>query len=185
VRLTRRDALLSAVAGVLCGCGLAGLHTVESGSSAAAEPDRSVDGSVDLAPETVATLISIAEVVYPSAVEVTPSFVETYAVRGGANETAGIQAATEDLDAAAREMTGRRFGALPPAQREGVLRELGIGSVHPRPNGTISARIRYYLVNGLLLALFTTPKGGRLFGIDNPTGHPGGYHGAAEQGVDE
>jgi len=35
-------------------------------------------------------------------------------------------------------------------------------------------RVRYYLVNDLLFALYSSPTGGKLVGIENPQGHPGG-----------
>jgi hypothetical protein len=34
--------------------------------------------------------------------------------------------------------------------------------------------VRYYVVNELLLALYASPTGGELVGIENPQGHPGG-----------
>jgi hypothetical protein len=43
------------------------------------------------------------------------------------------------------------------------------------PNGNIPERIRYYVVNQLLYGLYTAPTGGRLLGIENPVGHPGGF----------
>jgi len=53
-----------------------------------------------------------------------------------------------------------------------------LNSAALRPDGTVPARIRYHLVNGLLYALFTSPVGTRLFGIRNPIGYPGGYYGS-------
>jgi hypothetical protein len=35
--------------------------------------------------------------------------------------------------------------------------------------------VRYYVVNELLYALYTSPTGGELVGIENPQGHPGGH----------
>lgn len=176
MQLTRRDAVLSAAAGLVSGTGLAAFHSAQTSPSRNAEDD----GTEPIAEDTVATLVSLADVVYPSSVETTPEFVNTYVQHLEQTRIEQIRTATADLNATARAVTGRRFEALSEPQREGVLRELGVGNVTPRQHGTVSSRVRYHLINGLLLALFTAPKGGQLFGIDNPLGYPGGYHGDGE-----
>jgi hypothetical protein len=44
----------------------------------------------------------------------------------------------------------------------------------PDPDGTDAGRVRYYVVNELLYALYASPTGGELVGIENPRGYPGG-----------
>jgi hypothetical protein len=55
-----------------------------------------------------------------------------------------------------------------------VPSEMGLSITDPRPAGTDRERVRYYLVDELLYALYASPTGGRLLGIENPPGHPGG-----------
>ncbi|MEA5408870.1 hypothetical protein VB773_15715 [Haloarculaceae archaeon H-GB2-1] len=47
-------------------------------------------------------------------------------------------------------------------------------TAEPNPDGTTAERVRYYLVNEPLYALYASPTGGTLVGIENPQGHPGG-----------
>jgi len=171
MRLTRRDAVLGVAAGLTGGAGLAALDLSDTGES---QPPGET-GALD--DDSMATLVALAEVVYPSSVDATPEFVAGYTRLLGPDRTEQVRAATAELDAVARSVAGRPFAALPRATRESVLKELGVGNVTPRQQGTRSARVRYHLVNGLLLALFTSPKGSRLLGVENPLGHPGGYHG--------
>jgi len=42
------------------------------------------------------------------------------------------------------------------------------------PGRTLAERVRYYVVNELLLALYASPTGGELVGLENPQGHPAG-----------
>jgi hypothetical protein len=55
-----------------------------------------------------------------------------------------------------------------------ALREMGVHTAEPDPAGTTAERVRYYLVNEVLYALYASPKGGELVGIENPQGYPGG-----------
>ena len=45
---------------------------------------------------------------------------------------------------------------------------------YPDPAGTAPQRIRYYVLNGLLYALYASPRGAELVGSTNPEGYPGG-----------
>lgn len=164
MRLTRRDAMAAlAAAGVTVGGG-------------ALAWDR-LDDDDPLGERERETLVAVARTVYPSAVEGVPAFVERYTV-GRANErpayARGIADAVGALDDYASEFFGGRFATLAPATRDDLLREMAVDTVAPDPDGTAPQRVRYYLVNELLYALYTTPTGGELVGIENPQGYPGG-----------
>ena len=58
--------------------------------------------------------------------------------------------------------------------RDRLLRGIGVETADPVPDGTLTERVRFYLVNDLLFAFYASPTGGRLVGIENPIGHPGG-----------
>lgn len=170
LRLTRRDALAAMAAGGLAGGSLL--------ASELAVAERVPDG--DAAGERfddaeIGFLAAVASAVYPSAVTVDPSFVEAYTRRISAGRRASMRDAMTALDGHTRRLRGRPFTALSPSVRESTLRELGVDRVHPTPDGTDPERVRYHLVNTLLYALFSTPRGSELIGITNPTGYPGGY----------
>lgn len=137
--------------------------------------DRLSDGPIG--DRERATLVALARTVYPTAVDGVPSFVERYTV-GRARErpayARGVAEAAATLDDYATEFFGDRFAALAPATRDDLLREMAVDTVSPDPGGTDPQRVRYYLVNELLYALYTTPTGGELVGLENPQGYPGG-----------
>nr|WP_276261610.1 gluconate 2-dehydrogenase subunit 3 family protein [Haloglomus sp. DT116] len=128
------------------------------------------------------TLVALAEHLYPSAVSGVPEFVERYTVgrvRDRPEYAAGMREALATLDGYALDWTGDRFVDLPPDRRGTLLSSMGVTVATPEPDGLDPERIRFYLVNELLFALYTTPTGGELVGIENPQGHPGGttsYH---------
>jgi hypothetical protein len=111
----------------------------------------------------------------------TTAFVETYAT-GRLREDAvreRVSGAVDVLDARARDRHGAPFRRLSLDEREAVLEALDQRQVSPDPGGDERERVRYALVNELLYALFSSPKGGALAGTENPAGHPGGldaYH---------
>lgn len=156
MRLTRRDALASlAAAGVSTGC----LAPEDA-------PDDVVDGMSD-----------VAEAIYPTELEPTDEFFETYVVgrlEGRAGYLDGVRATLSDLDEASRELRGSEVSDLDPAEVSGLLRSLGADEADPVADGTLAERLRFYVVNELQYALYTTPVGGRLVGVENPIGHPGG-----------
>jgi hypothetical protein len=90
------------------------------------------------------------------------------AARSGFHETVAT------LNERAVEWHGAPFPELSPPTRDQLLRELGTHTADERPDGTTAERVRYYVVNELLLALYSSPTGGELVGIENPQGHPGG-----------
>lgn len=161
MKLTRRDALIA-------------LASVGVAASAAADPES---GDGEFTDSDVATLVDIAEVLYPSAVEPTEEFVETYVVgryRSHRDRAANLRSALQVVRRTSMRETGRSLGALDLETRDAVLRATGGDQAYPDPEGTTAQRVRYYVINDLLYALYTTPTGGELVGNPNPTGYPGG-----------
>lgn len=174
MRLTRRDAIaVVGTSGILTAAA-----TVIGDASTAGKQRHNPDGAANtgsLQDEAFSTMHALAEVLYPSEVEVNRGFIKTYVERHPSEWQAEIGTSLEDLDSHSRRWADKRFAALTPERREGLLREYGIDRVQPVRDGTTNQQIRFYLVNGLLFALYTTPKGSELVGIRNPQGYPGGY----------
>ncbi len=174
MELTRRDA--AAALAAIGGGGAAGLAVREWGDDGA--PDDPADGRDDPATdeEVRDAFVAVAEVVYPSAVTGTEAFVESFlAGRLDREDHAeGLRETVAELDELAVEWHGDRVAVLDPADRDRLLREAGADVAEEDPGGTTAERVRYYVVNELLLALYASPKGGELVGIENPQGHPGG-----------
>lgn len=168
VKLTRRDALAA------LGVGSAGAAGAFAWEEFGSEADGGSDGSeVDVG----GVLVAVAGVVYPSAVEGVPEFVETYVVGRAADRPAyeeGVSEAAATLDAYAEDWFDAPVVELPPEDRDALLRQMGVETAAPDPEGTDSERVRHYVVNELQYALYTSPTGGELVGIENPQGHPGG-----------
>lgn len=165
MKLTRRDALIAAgTAGALGVAGL-GASTLDGAST----------GRASLTTADVETMEAVAEIVYPSEIETTSEFVGTYTAELHVSRRRAITSAIDDLDRATRRRHGVRFAEFDHGQRAALFRDLGVHRVQTDPQGSVPERIRTYLVNGLLFALFTTPTGGALVGIENPLGYPGGY----------
>ncbi|MCQ4333206.1 gluconate 2-dehydrogenase subunit 3 family protein [Natronomonas sp. F2-12] len=170
MELTRRDAAAALAAiGATGGIALGVRRNEREGSSS--EPNTSAsDGGVR------ATLIAVAEVVYPTEVSGIEAFVDGF-LEGrlaGGDHASGIRTAVTELDEHALSWYDRRVTELSREERDRLLREVGADSAEEDPNGTTAERIRYYVVNELLLALYTAPTGGELVGIENPQGHAGG-----------
>jgi hypothetical protein len=169
MELTRRDALAAlASAGVVVGGGVAAL---------AREPVE-LDGDGPDGETVQSVLVAVAEIVYPSAVSNVPAFVESYSptrLRERPDYRDGVVEAVAELEAnAAVWLDADSFLALDTESQERLLVQLGVRSAEPDPDGTTAERLRYYLVNELLFALYASPTGGELVGIENPQGHPGG-----------
>lgn len=167
MKLTRRDALAA----------LSGAGVVAAGGAAALTRGDIDDGGEPSLDRVLATLVAAAEVTYPSEVTGIPAFVETYSlgrIDGRDDYLTGVREAVAELDETARLWEGDPFADLDAATRDDVLRSLGVHTAEEDPEGTISERVRYYVVNEVLYALYTSPTGGRLVGIENPQGHPGG-----------
>ena len=163
--LTRRDALKA--------LGAAGI-TVAGGATALTWADQDTRALTDHDRET---LVAVGRTVYPSAVSNVAEFVEAYVAGRLADDPGRADAlsdAVELLDGYALEWERRRFSALDPETRDDTLRGFGVDTADPDPKGAPRQRVRYYLVNDLQYALYTSPTGGNLVGIENPQGHPGG-----------
>jgi hypothetical protein len=168
MKLTRRDALLA----------LAGTGIVASTALTTDETGGVVTES------DVETLVHLAETLYPSAVEPTREFVETYVVgryRSDGERMAEMKSALQAVRRTSIRETGRSLDALDSDTRGEVLRATGGDRAYPDPEGTTAQQVRYYIINDLLYALYTTPKGGELVGNPNPPGYPGGTE-AYQQG---
>lgn len=176
MQLTRRDALAA----------LAAVGAVGGGAAFADRYGERVDPpSAD--PSYLQTVVALAEVLYPAETTGVQSFVETYVqgrLEGRDAYRTGVAEAAEQLDDSAREWHGEAFVETDLGVRNELLLELGVDTADPDPDGTTPERIRYYLVNDLLFAFYTSPTGGELVGIENPQGHPGGTA-SYQRGPDE
>jgi hypothetical protein len=170
--LTRRDAMAALTA--------AGASTALGGTLSWGVLTRDPDGGGDpqgFDERQRATLVALAEHLYPSAVSGIPEFVETYTVgrvRDRPEYAAGMREALDTLDEYAVQWAGDRFADLSPDRWGALLSSMGVPEATPEPEGLDPERVRFYLVNELLFALYTTPTGGELVGIENPQGYPGG-----------
>ena len=183
MRLSRRDAL-AALAGVgAVGGGVGIVELAARGPPVAGDDAGAVDTTSDdaasagLDEDARAVLVAAAEVLYPSAVTGHEAFVETYVngrVSDDPDHRAGLLSAVAELDAIARDWHGDGYADLARVTRDRLLRDLGVDVADPDPDGPISSRLRWYVVNDLLYAFYTSPTGGRLVGTENPTGYPGG-----------
>lgn len=163
MELSRRDAV-AALAAIGVGAGAGATTYALRRNDEVQSPD-------------VETLVAVAEVVYPSEVSGVESFVGTYAARRATGEddhARGVREAVQLLEEYAREWYDASFADLPPGERDSLLREVGVDTADEHPDGTAAERVRYYVVGDLLLALYASPTGGELVGLENPQGHPGG-----------
>jgi Gluconate 2-dehydrogenase subunit 3 len=163
MKLTRRDALAALAAG----------GTVIGGTTAL----RWTDVDEDVGEHESRTLEAVAHVIYPSTVSEIPRFVETYVVgrfQDRSPDRRGILEAIATLDEYAQTWYDDAYRKLERQTQERLLSEMGLDVVDPVPDGTDVERVRYYLINELLYALYTSPTGGTLVGIENPQGYPGG-----------
>ena len=168
MELTRRDATIA-----LAALGTGGA-AVGFGVTRDDEDPAALDGSDDDA--VVSAMVALADVLYPSELSGIEPFVETFVgerlERDGHGES--LRATVAELDALAVSWHGATLAELSPTDREELLREVGADVADEVPDGTTAERVRYFVVNELLLALYTSPTGGELVGIENPQGHPGG-----------
>ncbi|WP_254534543.1 gluconate 2-dehydrogenase subunit 3 family protein [Halomarina litorea] len=173
MELTRRDALaVLAGAGIVGGGGAAVTARRETRET---ESDGETAGSADVT-AALSTLVAAAEVLYPSETTGVREFVETY-VEGRRDRdeyAAGVTEAAAAIDEAARGWYDAPYAELDRETRDAVLRELGAEEAHPDPEGSRAERVRYFVVNDLLYALYTSPTGAELVGASNPVGYPGG-----------
>lgn len=165
-RLTRRDAVI-ALGTALAGTGTWGVLTWDA---------LTEDGD-PAGPSERETIVATAEALYPSEVDGIDSFVETYVVGRIREREAyreGVEAAALALDQYAHEWYDAPFAELDRSTRQAVFDEYGLDRAEPDPSGSERERVRYYLLNELLYAFYSSPTGGELVGIENPQGYPGG-----------
>lgn len=179
MRLSRRDALVAlAAAGVgsLAGCSAptAGDDPVDGESTDVGEHE-SRDGAVG--DHELTTLVAVARAVYPSPVDGVEEFVRTYVDRrvdSDGTYARGVAEAVSTLDDYTEGLYETRYADLESAERAEALDVMSVDVVDPDPDGTDPQRIRHYLVNELLFALYASPTGASLAGLENPPGNPGG-----------
>ena len=179
--LTRRDAMAAlAAAGIAGSTALAGCSAGDETSDDGPARDESDAGEPlpgPIEPRHLEVLTATAAVVYPSDLDGVEAFVGRF-VRGRAAErpehAAGVADSAEYVVEWSRSWLDAEFAALDPARREEALDRIGAREAEPDPGGSDAERVRYYVVNELLFALYASPTGGELVGIENPQGHPGG-----------
>ncbi|QIB73887.1 gluconate 2-dehydrogenase subunit 3 family protein [Halogeometricum borinquense] len=182
MKLTRRDAVAALAAVGAVGAGAVGMQYGPPRADDGRDDDSESGGleSDDESPvsdDLLDVMDAAAAVIYPSDVEAHRTFVERYVLGRTAGREAyrrGLTETAAELDAIARDWRDSPFAALPRDERDEILRGLGVETADPEPDGTISERLRFYVVNDLLFAFYSSPTGGRLVGIENPIGHPGG-----------
>lgn len=170
--VSRRRTLVG-LAGVLAAAAAYGYGRPDDSGQVVAN----ADGARPVTAGHLAATTAVAEAVYPPGVDVDRAFVERELlgrVEPVPGHFDGFAAAVEAVDARARARHAAPVAALPVPDRRDVLRSMGVTAVHPDPDGPTAARVRHYLVNDLLYALFTSPLSTPLTGIRNPPGHPGG-----------
>jgi hypothetical protein len=166
MELTRRNAV-------------AALAALGVGATAGVSWQRLDDSSGEDLPDNErvrAVMTAVAETVYPPAVTGTAAFVETFLAGrlDRPDHGRGIREAVATTDEQALAWYDTGVTELDADGRDQLLREMGVDAADEDPTGTTAQRVRYYVVNELLLALYASPTGGRLAGIENPQGHPGG-----------
>ena len=184
MELSRRDALAAlASAGILGGgaVALAARSGEDSGgdvdgeTATGSESDGTPESPID--EDDLATLTAVAETVYPSEVDGVEAFVAEF-VTGRADarpDHAGeVGDAVAYLDEWTESWYGDRYVELDADERSEALSQMGVDGADPDAGGSNVERVRYYVVNDLLFALYASPTGGELVGIENPQGHPGG-----------
>lgn len=169
MELTRRDATVALAAIGISSLAI-GTHQFRG--------DKAPESSITEAEkETIhTTLIAIADVVYPTKVTGIPTFVASY-LEGRLSHVEHPQemvATVNELNSLATTWHDNTVPELSRETREQLLQETGAATADENPRGTTAERIRYFVVNELLFALYASPTGGELVGIENPIGHPGG-----------
>lgn len=184
--LSRRDVMAAlSAAGVAIGGGATVAWLGDDGEDAergATTPTATPEAADEatLSDHELSTVAAVADVVYPSAVENTESFATSYAQRRAEADPDRATAVSESVtyldDYVEVWYETEQFVTLSPELREEVLDRMGADTVSADPDGGPVQRVRYYLVNDLLFALYSSPTGARLVGLENPQGHPGGQN---------
>ncbi len=172
MELSRRDALAA----------LSALGTTGTAGCLASPPRDGTPEDIDDGPDVdtdriVDVYVAVAEIVYPSDLSGIEEFVESFVVPRLDRPEHGpamARTVTQFEDRAEMWYDGQDVTSLSREDRETLLSGLGARTAAEDPHGRLAERVRYYLVNELLLALYSSPTGGELVGIENPQGHPGG-----------
>ena len=181
MELTRRDAAaalaaIGATGGVALGVRRAGDSAERSDGSKQSDGPAG-DGEEIPDDEAVReTMTAVATVVYPEPVTGVEAFVDGFldGRLDGSAHGEGIRAAVGEVRSASRSWYDAPVAEISAAERDSLLRELGADTAEEDPRGSAAERVRYYVVNELLLALYASPTGGELVGIENPQGYAGG-----------
>jgi hypothetical protein len=179
MELTRRDAAAALAAIGATGGVAIGVRRGSDGPEAPREGDDAQTFGDEGLPSDEAVreaMVAVAEVVFPRSVTGVEAFVGRLLdgrLDGSAHDE-GIRAAVAEVESAARSWYDAPVADLSAGERDDLLRELGAETAEEDPAGSTAERVRYYVVNELLLALYASPTGGELVGIENPQGHPGG-----------
>ena len=165
--LSRRDAIvaLGATGVATAGLGALAWETLEDDENEESPGDRRE------------TIVAAAEALYPSEIDGIEAFVETYVVGRIQDREAYLEEVRESarrLEEYAEYWYDEPFADLDRAGRQQVFDEYGLADAEPDPDGNEVERVRYYLLNELLFAFYSSPTGGELVGLENPQGHPGG-----------
>ena len=182
MELTRRDAAAAlAAVGATGGVALGVRRATDDGAAGddAGDGDADASWNGDGPPDDEAVreaMTAVAGVVYPEAVSGVDAFVGSFlgGRLDGSAHAEGVRTAVAEVESAARSWYDAPVADLSPAERDELLRELGADTAEANPDGTTAERVRYYVVNELLLALYSSPTGGELVGIENPQGYAGG-----------
>lgn len=171
MKLTRRDAFAALAAGGIAVGSSAVVFRWDALRGDAEAPIAFTENEIE-------TLNALAAVVYPSAVTGIASFIETYVVgriQDRPEYARGMKEALATLDEYSTDWFEAEFVVLDEKTRGTLLSQMGVDTADPDPDSTADReRVRYYLVNELLYALYTSPTGGKLVGLENPQGYPGG-----------
>ncbi len=162
-QLSRRDALTALAAGGI---------TATAGCSAIGTdgPDQELSSTE--------TLVELAGVLYPSEIETTEEFIETYLFGRIVDEEsyqAELEAGLETLNELSMDEYGDGFGALDYDQRVTLFEETELRSGDSVQDGSDIERLNYHVIDELIFAFYSSPTGGELVGNPNPRGWPGGY----------
>jgi len=190
MRLTRRDAMAAlGAAGIAATAGCSSLFGSEGPETPADGTTEPEDGTTDSGDgdETATTaegsaemetLVALAEVLYPSDVEPTAEFVETFMFGRIHDEEAyraELVSGIETLDGLATDQHDGPFRSLGHDERVAVIENSELRSGASDDEGSDVERLNYYLLDELLFSFYSSPTGGELVGNQNPRGYPGGF----------
>lgn len=170
MRLTRRDVIAALAASGVAIIGKTAIESLDKDTNKEWQDTPITKSKVD-------GIVAAAEVLYPSSVENIEKFVTQY-IKGRIDDNPRHVKEISDtftyLNRYCKSWYNKNFPNLNPQKREKAFQKMNADSVTPDPEGSDVQRVRYYVINELLFALYTTPTGGKLIGLENPPGHPGG-----------